>query len=310
MPDKPYVVYLPKTEGLHVPQKLDRSTLPKWNAAIKDRVQELHSSNTGKPFILQWGPPYASSPALHAGHLLNGTLKDILIKQHLNEGRKVEVRFGWDCHGLPIENKVKDRVGSDDKELLKRECREFATKSYEGQRGDFHLFGIYSTAPDYLTMDEDYVQREKDIFNALKEAGLIVKKNKPTWYSPSLGTTLANSEIEYGDATDESVYFRVRLVWDSTGSSYPQPPGTDLLVWTTTEWTIAGNQAVCLNSNIDYVYVGPKNFVCSRKLALENGWSFGLFDFKDPICSGFKTYLSPSGEECPILWDDFVTEDV
>lgn len=176
---KPYVVYLPKTDGLHVPQKLDRSTLESRNADIKNRVQELYTSNVGEPFILQWGPPYASSPALHVGHLLNGTLKDILIKQHLNEGRKVEVRFGWDCHGLPIENAVKNRVGSDDKELLKRECREFATASHHGQKANFHLFGIYSTHPDYLTMDEDYIQREKAIFEQLKINGLIVKKNKP-----------------------------------------------------------------------------------------------------------------------------------
>ncbi len=289
--EKPYVVYLPKSEGLHVPQKLDRSTLPKWNVDIKNRVQELYTSNVGESFILQWGPPYASSPALHVGHLLNGTLKDILIKQHLNEGRKVEVRFGWDCHGLPIENAVKNRVGSDDKELLKRECREFATASHHGQKANFHLFGIYSTGPDYLTMDEDYVQREKDIFNSLKDAGLIVKKNKPTWYSPSLGTTLANSEVEYQEVTEESVYF-----------FFDTPEDYRLVVWTTTEWTVAGNQAVCLNSNIEYCKAG--NYICSKRFAEEKGWEYEPFDV-----TTLTTYIGVDGEPKPILFDDFVQDD-
>lgn len=293
---KPYVVYLPKTEGLHVAQKLDRSTLEKWNEAIRDRVVELSSQNEGEEFILQDGPPYANGD-LHIGHLLNKSLKDILLKQLLLEGRRVKMRFGWDCHGLPIENRAKEQVGIYEASLPAA-CERIAYQYKARQQATMHKFGLYSTAPDYLTMDDDYVQRETSIFNTLKEAGLIVKKNKPTWYSPSLGTTLANSEVEYQEVTDQSVYFTVEIVHTSGVR-------TRLLVWTTTEWTISGNQAMCVSPDVFYVEVPGKNLVCSRKFAMEKGWSFaGPFDFKE-----WKTYIAPNGEEQPIIFDGFVTED-
>lgn len=295
--DKPYVVYLPKTDELHVPQKLDRSTLDQRNAEIRDRVSELYDTAQGDPFILQDGPPYANGD-LHVGHLLNKTLKDILIKQLLNEGRKVQVRFGWDCHGLPIENRAKAQVGIHETGIAAA-CQRVAQEFKARQKATMHKFGLYSTQPDYLTMDADYVQREKDIFEQLKANGLIVKKNKPTWYSPSLGTTLANSEVEYQEVTDQSVYFTVEIVHTSGMR-------TQLLVWTTTEWTISGNQAMCVSPDVFYVEVPGKDLVCSRKFALERGWSFaGPFDF-----NGWNTYIAPNGQEQPVIFDRFVTDDM
>jgi len=310
--EKPYVVYLPKQD---VPQKLDRSTLSMWNEDIRKEVEGLYAKNReaasymwsesfghGRPpFIIQDGPPYANGD-LHAGHLLNKTLKDVLLKQLLVSGKEVVVRFGWDCHGLPIENRAKKQMDSDEgvalvgqrdeynSELAKR-CANVASLYKERQKATLHKFGIYSTAPDYMTMDPDYVQREKNVFNTLKEKGFITKKNKPTWFSPSLRTTLANSEVLYKDVTDQSVYF-----YYSIGN------GSRILVWTTTEWTVAGNQAICLNKNIEYCNVD--GLVCSKKFADEQGWKSEPFD-----ATGLQFYYDHSGDVKRVLFDDFVTDD-
>lgn len=310
--EKPYVVYLPKKI---IPQKLDRSTLPQLNNDIRDEVAKRYAFNKKKaalvwsekfghgrpPFILQDGPPYANGD-LHAGHLLNKTLKDILIKHLLVSGRHVLVRFGWDCHGLPIENRAKKQMDSDEgvalvdgqdqyNGRLVQRCRDVALLYRERQKATLHLFGIYSTEEDYLTMDPDYVQREKLVFDTLREKGIITKKNKPTWYSPSLTTTLANSEVLYKDVTERSVYF-----YYSLGN------GTRILVWTTTEWTVAGNQAICLNKNIEYCKV--KDFVCSKKFADAQGWKSEPFD-----ATTLQFYRDHSGDVKPVLFDDFVTDD-
>lgn len=274
-------VLLPKTT---IQQKLDRTLLPNFCTYIKNKVERLHSEGL-EEYIIQDGPPYANGD-LHLGHLLNKTLKDFYIKYMLVNGRKVSVRFGWDCHGLPIENKAKDMPGD-----LFENSKSIALKYRAIQKESINLFGIFSTEEDYLTLDEDYVLRELNIFNELQNKGLIFKKNKPTWYSPTLNTVLANSEIEYKDVTDDSVYFE--FIVDNK---------TALLVWTTTEWTIAGNQAVCLNKNIPYCQI-PGGIICSERYAKENGFAYTPYDVNK-----LKNYYNHKGEECPVLFDEFVTD--
>lgn len=120
---------------------------------------------------------------MHVGHLLNKTLKDFYIKYYLKNGYKVFVRFGCDCHGLPIENRAKNMPGN-----LLENCKQIAESYSQIQKNTLSLFGIYSTDKDYLTLSDDFVKRELNIFNKLKESGYVFKKNKPTWYSPSLNT--------------------------------------------------------------------------------------------------------------------------
>lgn len=288
--EKPYVVYLPKTDGDHVPQKLDRTLLPRWNDNIKGRVEKLYQEGA-KSFIVQDGPAYLNGP-LHLGHYLNKTLKDILLKQLLLDGYKAEMRLGGDCHGLPIENRAKKEGDHTSDENLLQYCRQIAERYIDEHRETLHSFGVHFTAPDYLTMSSNFVQREKGIFQHLANEGLIVKKNKPTWYSPSLKTTLANSEVEHNELTDQSVYFFFDL------------PNSDdrLVVWTTTEWTIPGNQAVCLSKSIPYCKAG--NLICSVSFAKEKQWDHAPFDV-----STLKTYLRHDDVECPVLFDDFVQDD-
>lgn len=310
--EKPYVVYLPKET---VPQRLNRSALSRWNDDIKREVDLLYEQNRNRaaehwseafghgrpPFIIQDGPPYANGD-LHAGHLLNKTLKDLLLKHLLVNGKEVVVRFGWDCHGLPIESRAKKQMDAeegiaflDTKEAydarLKERCINVAALYKDRQKKTLHQFGIYSTASDYMTMDQDYVERERLVFNTLKDGGFVSKKSKPTWYSPSLKITLANSEVLYKEVTDRSVYF-----YYSLGN------GKKILVWTTTEWTVAGNQAICLNRNVEYCIFN--DVVCSKKFADQQGWKSEPFDVTQ-----LQFYYDHASNVKRVLFDDFVQDD-
>ena len=278
-------VLLPKN---NVEQKLNRESLDEFRDQIKDKVEKLYQAND-KEFILQDGPPYANSNGFHIGHLLNKTLKDFYIKYLLMNGYKVKVRFGWDCHGLPIENKAKAMNGD-----LFENCANIANTSKINQKKNLDLFAIYSTNEDYLTLSDDYKQRELDIFNKLRDGGFIYKKNKPTWYSPTLKTVLANSEIEYKDLEEESLYFKLKINND-----------VSFLVWTTTEWTVSGNQAICLNPNISYciTYEEDGGLFCSERFAMLNGLKYYNVNNDQ-----FKSYTNHKGELCSVLFDDFVSD--
>lgn len=276
-------VLLPKN---NIEQKLNRDRLPEFCDAIKICVETQYLNNK-KEFIIQSGPPYANSSSLHIGHFLNMTLKDFYIKYLSLNDYRVKVKFGWDCHGLPIENKAKGMDGD-----LLENCADIAKNSKIKHKENLDLFGIISTEPDYMTLSDDFVKRELEIFNQLKSNGFIFKKNKPTWYSPTLNTVLANSEIEYKDIKEESLYFLL-----------PTPIyGEKLLVWTTTEWTVAGNQAVCLSPNISYCKT-DSGMICSKKFADISGLNSTPYDV-----SKLTHYTNSKGEQCPVLFDEFVTD--
>src|ERR1035437_8827878 len=156
-----------------IPQKLNRSRLSEFNIAIEQKTKELYDQNTSD-FIVQDGPPYANGE-LHIGHFLNKTIKDVLVKFWLLHGKKVRFSFGWDCHGLPIENRAKEEFGD-----LKTNCANIALKYRALQKDILHTFGIHSTEPDYLTMDKGFIKRELAIYDQLHEQGLVLEKEKPT----------------------------------------------------------------------------------------------------------------------------------
>lgn len=276
------VALLPKND---IEQKLNRDKLSGYCELIKEQVTNLHNKNT-EEFILQDGPPYANGD-LHIGHFLNKSLKDFYVKYFLMNGKKVKFGFGSDCHGLPIENKAKDLEGS-----LLENCANIANHYSLKQKNILNKFGIFSTEKGYLTLDEDFKKREIEIFEKLQKAGYIFKKNKPTWYSPTLKTVLANSEIEYKEVRDVSLYFTLKI-----------NDAVSFLVWTTTEWTVAGNQAVCLNPNISYC-ITDKGLFCSEKFALLKEFTYNVVNHNQ-----FEYYVNHKGEKCPVLFDEFVTDD-
>ena len=274
-------VLLPKER---VKQKLDKTKLSDYCKEIKDFQKKLYHENLDE-IIIQDGEPYANGD-LHLGHFLNKTLKDVLIKYYLTNGRKVRISFGWDCHGLPIENKAKNMTGD-----LIVNAKKIASEYSERQKETLNKFAIFSTEKDFKTMDEDFISREKNLFKILDDGGYIIKKNKPTWYSPTLKTVLANSEIEYKSFEYNSIYFFLY------SGIYK------LLAWTTTEWTIKGNQAICLNNNINYVKTN-ENIICSEKFAISNNFEYEAFDTYKIL-----NYENHDGEICQIIYDDYVNDD-
>lgn len=276
-------LYLPKES---IKQRLDRKSLPKFNNIIKERLESISNFNiTGKQYIIADGPPYANGD-LHLGHFLNKTLKDLVLKNKLTQGYNVKYSFGWDCHGLPIESKAKTQEGS-----LLRNCKNIATTYQKKQEDTLSLFGLYSTESKYLTMSQKFIDRELALYAKLESTGCVFNKEKPIWYSPSLACVLANAEIEYKTIDINTIYFTL-LAGDA-----------ELLVWTTTEWTIAGNQAVCVNPNIQYV-ITNKNLICSEKFAIQEGVAYDLVDI-----TKIGTYINHNGDECPVLFDEYVKDE-
>jgi isoleucyl-tRNA synthetase len=230
--------------------------------------ERLSQTNPGPVFTLHDGPPYANG-SLHVGHALNKILKDILNKHALLNGRRARFRPGWDCHGLPIELKVLQSLGSEERRTLtpielRRRAHAYALEQVEIQKAGFQRWGIWGDWDQpYLTLQKDYEAAQIQVFGRMALAGHIYRGLKPVHWSPSSRTALAEAELEYPDGhTSPSVYAAfpvVRLsealaaklngVGEGTGSA-PEPLA--VAIWTTTPWTLPANLAVSVNGDLDY----------------------------------------------------------
>ncbi|HVY60704.1 MAG TPA: isoleucine--tRNA ligase, partial [Planctomycetota bacterium] len=197
-------------------------------------------------YTLHDGPPYASGE-LHIGTGMNKILKDIVVKYKTMRGYDAPFIPGWDCHGLPIEQKVQDEMLKKKEQWPKPEIRrrseEFARKHIEGHRKQFKALGILGRwAEPYLTLNPKYEAGVIDVFGRLVEKGYVYRKRKPIHWCAADQTALAEAELEYAERSDPSVYLRFKL----------ERGGFGLLVWTTTPWTLFGNVAVAVHPDEDY----------------------------------------------------------
>ena len=240
-----------------------------WTA--HDLYGRLSRGNPGDPFTLHDGPPYANG-ALHVGHALNKILKDIINKHALLQGKRARFVPGWDCHGLPIELKVLQGLGSEERRQLtpidlRRRAHAYALEQVAGQMGGFRRWGIWADWDEpYLTLDKAYEAAQIAVFSRMVLAGHIYRGLKPVHWSPSSRTALAEAELEYPDGhTSPSVYVAFPVV------ELPEPvagllaaAGIDgptdaahreqlfVAIWTTTPWTLPANLAVSVNGQLDY----------------------------------------------------------
>lgn len=236
-----------------------------------DLYGRLSRGNPGAPFTLHDGPPYANG-ALHVGHALNKILKDIINKHALLQGRRARFVPGWDCHGLPIELKVLQGLGSEERRQLtpidlRRRAHAYALEQVEAQKGGFRRWGIWADWDEpYLTLQKSYEAAQIGVFGKMVLAGHIYRGLKPVHWSPSSRTALAEAELEYPDGhTSPSVYVAFPVV------ELPEPVAgllaaagiggpTDaahreqlfVAIWTTTPWTLPANLAVSVNGQLDY----------------------------------------------------------
>ncbi|MFA7570832.1 MAG: isoleucine--tRNA ligase [Sulfurimonadaceae bacterium] len=211
-------------------------------------------------FTLHDGPPYANGH-IHIGHALNKILKDIIVKYHYFNGKSVRFTPGWDCHGLPIEQKVEEKIGGEKKKLLAKSkirelCREHAGKFIDIQRNEFKQLGVIADWENpYLTMDFKF---EANIYRelcAIAKQGLLVQRSKPVYWSWAAQTALAEAEVEYEDKISPSIY--VAFKHETLDAS--------IIIWTTTPWTLPANTGISLNGEEEYVLTSDK-FIVAKKL--------------------------------------------
>lgn len=249
----------------------------KWEAMDLYNLRK-EKNKDGRPFVLHDGPPYANGD-IHVGHSLNKTLKDFINRYKAMQGYNVTVIPGWDTHGLPTEQAVTNS-GVDRKSMSKLEfrklCKDFAEGQVNKQREGFKKLNILADWDHpYITYQKEFEASQIKVFGEMVKKGLIFKGMKPVYWSPSSESALAEAEIEYKDRKDASIYVAFPV---KNGNDYLEA-GDNLVIWTTTPWTIPGNTGICVNENFDYVkvkveekfYVVAKDLLDSLKETFE--WS-------------------------------------
>ena len=281
---------LPKTE---FPMRAGLPTRePEMLKAWQDNkvYEELMEKNEGKPlYILHDGPPYANG-VIHMGTALNKSLKDFVLRYKNMSGFKAPYVPGYDTHGLPTELKARKKAGMDSASRvstleLRKICREFALGFAEDQRRQFERLGVLGEWDNpYLTLTNDYVARQVEIFGTMAEKGYIYKGLKPVYWCPECQTALAEAEIEYADDPCHSIYVKF-LLKDDLGKL--EALGADIsktyfVIWTTTTWTLPANLAICVGPEYEYSLLNANGeyFVMATDLAEASMKAAGIEDYE------------------------------
>ncbi|MGF6906442.1 isoleucine--tRNA ligase [Fusobacterium sp. PH5-44] len=247
--------------------------------------QSVSKNKGSETFILHDGPPYANGE-LHIGHALNKILKDIIMKYKRMCGFYTPYVPGWDTHGLPIEFKVMEKLGSKGKEMSKEDiiikCRDYAMQSVGIQKEQFIRLGVIGDWENpYLTLKAEYEAKQLEVFYELYNNGYIFKGLKPVYWSPATETALAEAEIEYADVTSPSIYVRMegnKDLQDRLGIDEP----LYIVIWTTTPWTLPANVGISLNPDFTYgVYKTEKGHLILAKELAEK--AFEEMEIKDSV---------------------------
>jgi len=221
--------------------------------------KSLEQTKKGKAFVFYDGPPFATGTP-HYGHLLQSVVKDAIPRYKTMQGFYVERQWGWDCHGLPIENIVEKELGTKGKkEIVAMGVKKFNDLCRDQIFTFIHewetiipRFGRWAdmTHP-YRTMDFDYMQAEWWAFKELYKKGFIYKDYRSMHICPRCETTLSHGEVAegYKDIKDLSATVKFKV---KNPKKYDLPENTYLLAWTTTPWTLPGNVALAVGENINY----------------------------------------------------------
>ena len=287
MSDYKKTLHLPKTS---FPMKANLNqnepkVLEFWNKINAYEAMIGENNDKGR-FVLHDGPPYANGN-IHLGTALNKVLKDIIVKSKNLLGYKAEYVPGWDCHGLPIEHKVEMQLKEKKKQLppsvVRKLCREYATKWLDIQRKEFIRLGVLGVWDDpYMTMKPEYeAATARELTNFMRK-GSVMRSKKPIYWCLSCQTALAEAEVEYHDHTSPSIYVRFPMPDPGLAKVFPQAPvdKTYFVIWTTTPWTIPSNMGVALHPEFEYVLLrhGEEFYILAKELAAGCVEAFGWSD--------------------------------
>lgn len=244
-------------------EKLQRE---KWEKM--DLYNKVREKNKGKtPFVLHDGPPYANGN-IHIGHAMNKILKDFVNRYKMMSGYDMIYIPGWDTHGLPIEQAVTNS-GVDRKSMDKADfralCEKYAYEQIEKQKKGFKELNVLADWDHpYITLQKELEARQIEVFAEMAKKGLIFKGLKPVYWSPSSESALAEAEIEYHDRKDSSIYVAFPVVEGNDTVNV----GDNLVIWTTTPWTLPCNTGIAISDKFDYakVLVGDKYYIVANEL--------------------------------------------
>lgn len=251
---------LPKT-GFPMRGGLPKNEPKRLAAWHENHVYEqLQKKNEGhKKFVLHDGPPYANGP-IHIGHAMNKISKDIIMRYHAMQGEQTPYVPGWDCHGQPIEHKVEEMLGTKKFNAtptakIRELCNKFAVENIDLQREGFKRLGVLGDWDNpYLTLYHEHDAADIEVFKAMFDKGMIYRGRKPVHWCKHCHTALAEAEIEYSDEVSPSIFVRFELI-DVPEALRSAGVPVDVVIWTTTPWTLPANAGVALLADADYIAV-------------------------------------------------------
>src|SRR6266571_8125329 len=318
------------------PQRLE-----KWQTdKLYEKIQVARAG--AEKFVLHDGPPFANGD-VHIGNAENKILKDFIVKYKTLRGYSAPYVPGWDCHGLPIEFKVsqelrkqraagirsaeqtapasgrtrgeisssgkmpearsrsaadvlsEEQTSTFDAVTIRKACEAYARRYINLQREQFKRLGVFGDWDNpYLTLNKEYEAEELRLFADIVEQGFVYRGKKPVYWSIPCRTALAEAEVEYRDHVSQSIYVKFPLVGR---------PGVNIVIWTTTPWTLPANLAVAYNSTFSYslALVGEESYLVSTlllpALAEKCGWDgyqivrrlegpeLAQFQYQHPFCN-------------------------
>lgn len=237
----------------------EQSVLDHWKAI--DAFHVANKLSEGRPvYSFYDGPPFATGLP-HYGHLLAGTIKDTVTRFAYQTGHHVPRSFGWDCHGLPIEFEIEKKLGIKSKDDVlalgidkyNAECRKIVMRyAKEWEQVVTRMGRWIDFENDYKTLDTTYMESIWWVFKQLYEKDLVYKGFKVMPYSTGCTTPLSNFEagLNYKDVDDPAITVSFPIIDSEIPASF--------LAWTTTPWTLPSNVALCVNPDLDYVYVADE----------------------------------------------------
>ncbi len=259
--------------------------------------KQIRNARSGREqFILHDGPPYANGD-IHIGHAVNKVLKDIIIKSKTMAGFDAPYVPGWDCHGLPIELKVEEKVGKAGDKVtpaqFRQHCREYAAEQVNGQREGFkRLMVLGDWENPYLTMDFKFEANIIRTLGKIADNGHLEKGFKPVNWCMDCGSALAEAEVEYQDK--KSISIDVKFAFTDTAAllnafgadSALSDKTANMVIWTTTPWTLPANEAVSVHPELEYslVHINTESeqseiLVLATALVEDAMGRYGITDF-------------------------------
>ena len=299
--------------------EMEKAQLDYWERE-KIFQKSLERTKGGHPYVFYDGPPFATGLP-HHGHLVGGTLKDVVPRYWTMKGRYVERRFGWDCHGVPVEYEIDKKLGMHAVDAVKKlgvkgyndECRGIVSRYSVQWKTIVSRMGRWVDFDnDYKTMHTSFMESVWWVFKELWRKGLIYRGRRVLPFSTELGTVLSNFEagMNYREVQDPAVTVLFELEGEEAG----------IAAWTTTPWTLPSNLALCVSPDIEYVLAetrGRKFYLAAAALERYEKLSLKVVErIKGaelvgrryrPLFPFFEDFRHRGG--FVILGDDYVTTD-